>query len=295
MSDNSLAEASFSCQKKKSSSKRELLRRLVPKRARHILRSGYLMGLDALDVCRGKRRDLVPPRRLSFVGDGDFEKTGDEFLSYFIRFGGLQPSYSVLDVGCGIGRMARPLTGYLSAGRYEGMDIVPVGIRWCQKNITPRYPNFHFTLADIRNTEYNPMGKVAASEYKFPYADASFDFAFLTSVFTHLVTADSGRYMAELSRVLRPGGSCVATFFLLNEESNRAVDAGRSSLLFRYSLDGCWTTNKQIPESAIAYDELTMKEKMERNGFSIQSIHYGNWSGRSDYLSYQDMVILRKQ
>jgi len=253
------------------------------------------MGLDALDVCRGKRRDLVPPRRLNFVGDGDFEKTGDEFLSYFIRFGGLQPSYSVLDVGCGIGRMARPLTGYLSGGRYEGIDIVPVGIRWCQKNITPRYPNFHFTLADIRNTEYNPMGKVAASEYRFPYADGSFDFAFLTSVFTHLITAEAERYMAELSRVLRPGGTCVATFFLLNEESKRAVGAGRSSLLFRYALDGCWTTNQQIPESAIAYDELTIKEKMEKNRFSIQSIHHGNWSGRSDYLSYQDMVTLRKQ
>src|SRR5258708_33831180 len=105
MSDNSLAKASFSCQKKKSSSKRELVRRLVPKQARHLLRAGYLVGLDALDVCRGKRRDLVPPRRLNFVGEGDFEKTGEEFLSYFIRCGCLQPPYSLLDVGVCIGRL----------------------------------------------------------------------------------------------------------------------------------------------------------------------------------------------
>jgi SAM-dependent methyltransferase len=167
MSNNSLAEASFSVRKKNSSEKGILLRRLVPQRLRRMAHFAYLCGLDAFDICRGRRRALVPPRYLNFVGDGNFEETGNELLSYFTRLGGLQPSHSVLDVGCGIGRMARPLTGYLSSGTYEGFDVVPVGIRWCQKNITPRYPNFHFTLADIRNADYNPQGELTASQFRF--------------------------------------------------------------------------------------------------------------------------------
>jgi SAM-dependent methyltransferase len=295
MPDNPLANASFSVRKKDSSTPRRLLKRIVPGPVRHALRFGYSYGLDALDFCRGRRRDLMPPRYLNFAGDGDFEKTGNEFLTYFIDLGGLQPSHSVLDVGCGIGRMARALTGYLRDGSYEGFDIVPAGIRWCQKNITPRYPNFHFALADIRNTDYNPQGKLSAAEYRFPYADASFDFAFLTSVFTHLLPADAEHYLAELSRVLRPGSKCLATYFLLNEEAKKRIADGSSSLLFHHPLNGCWTINPEIPESAVAYDELKIGEFLENNGFALESIHYGKWSGRSEYLSYQDLLILRKR
>jgi ubiquinone/menaquinone biosynthesis C-methylase UbiE len=250
--------------------------------------------MDGLDWCLGRTRDLVPPRWMNFVGDGDFEKTGDEFFSYFTGLGGLQPSYNVLEVGCGIGRMARPLTQYLSGGSYEGLDIVPAGIRWCQRNITARYPRFHFTLADIRNTAYNREGSLQGSEYHFPYPDAHFDFAFLTSVFTHLLSADTDHYLAELCRVLRPEGKCLATFFLLNEESRQAVAAQSSSLSFQHPLGDCWTTNPQAPET-VAYDESGMGSLLEKKGFALESTHYGKWCGRSEYLSYQDILVVRKR
>lgn len=64
----------------------------------------------------------------------------------------------MLDVGSGIGRMARPLTKFLTSGSYVGIDIVPRGIEWCQRHITSRYPNFTFQHADVYNKEYNPTG-----------------------------------------------------------------------------------------------------------------------------------------
>jgi ubiquinone/menaquinone biosynthesis C-methylase UbiE len=270
------------------------MRRVLPRPIRRTLRLSYCLALDGLDLCLGRRRYLVPPRWMNFVGDGDFEKTGDEFFGYFTRLGGLQPSQTVLEVGCGIGRMARPLTKYLNGGSYEGLDIVPAGIRWCQANITARHPRFRFTLADIRNTAYNRKGILLASQYRFPYPDAHFDFAFLTSVFTHLLSADTDHYLSELCRVLRPGGKCLATFFLLNEESRQAVDSEKSSLLFRYPVDGCWATNPQAPET-VAYDETEMGSTFEKKGFALESTHHGKWCGRSDYLSYQDILVLRKR
>jgi SAM-dependent methyltransferase len=290
VSSNPLAQASFAYQRRHSAA-----RRFLPRPLRRTLRFGYYLALDSWDLCLGRRRDLVPPRSVNFVGDGDFVETGNEFLEYFIDLGGLQPSHDVLEVGCGIGRMARPLTGYLSTGSYEGLDIVPSGIRWCERNITSRFPRFRFSLADIRNSEYNRKGTLRASEYSFPYPDGRFDFCALTSVFTHMLAADTDRYLSELSRVLRPGGRTLATFFLLNDESVRAVAAESSSLLFRYGLADCWTTDLQVPETAIAYDERTLGRLLEKNGFVLESIHYGNWCGRSQYRSYQDILVMRRR
>ncbi len=235
----------------------------------------------------------MPPRWMNFVGAGDFQKTGDEFFGYFTQLARLQPCERVLEVGCGIGRMARPLTRYLTGG-YEGFDIVPSGIRWCQKNITKQHPDFRFTLADIYNSDYNPAGRQRASDYRFPYADAEFGFAFLTSVFTHMTFADTDHYMQELWRVLMPQGRCLATFFLLNPESHRLMDAGLSSLDFRYPLDRMWTANPKVPENAVAYEEKQLIGLAEANGFAVRSLHYGSWCGRAEYLSYQDVVVLEK-
>ena len=65
------------------------------------------------DLLRRRDSRLLPPRYLSFVGAGDFEQNGREYLGYFTELGGLRPGDRVLDAGCGVGRMALPLTGYL--------------------------------------------------------------------------------------------------------------------------------------------------------------------------------------
>ena len=59
----------------------------------------------------------------------------------------------------GIGRMAVPLTGYLSGTEeYWGFDILADGIDWCNKNISPVFSNFHLELVDVYNRSYHPQG-----------------------------------------------------------------------------------------------------------------------------------------
>src|SRR2546423_10702802 len=115
------------------------VRRPVIDRARQSARS---RALDLRDSVSRRRDRLTPPRRLDFVGHSDFAATGDEFLAHFIELGGLQPGERVLDVGCGIGRMARPLAGDLGAdGSYDGFDVNPDGVPWGPRPYR-RHPNF---------------------------------------------------------------------------------------------------------------------------------------------------------
>ena len=249
--------------------------------------------LDARDVVLRRRDPLTPPRRLGFVGSGDFRAAGDEFRELFVSLGGLRPDEDVLDVGSGVGRGAIGLTGWLQ-GRYEGIDIVRRGIEWCQQAITPRYPNFHFQVADVYNRHYNPVGRFSAAEYRFPFEDRSFDFVLLTSVFTHLLPADRDSYISEIARVLRPEGRCFATFFLLNSEARPSPQGARSQLNFRFSRPGYWTDNERIPEAAVAYEEADVRQELERGGLRIAKVRYGVWSGRHDGIGWQDVVVAER-
>lgn len=268
-----------------------LVRRYTPFWMRRVLRSPYLIGLDGLDLVLGRRKELVPPRYLNYAGFGGFTEAGQEFLKYFKDLCGLQPDHRVLDIGCGIGRMAVPLTSYLTTGSYEGLDIVPSGIRWCQQNITRKFPRFRFQVTNVYNKQYNPSGKCQPADYQLPFADQEFDLVFLSSVFTHMLPADLEHYIAEISRVLRPGGRCLFTFFLLDEEARRGLTSGTSALKFDYALPGCWTTDPVTPETAVAYDEGNIAPLLKRYSLSLDGIHPGAWSGRSAYLSYQDIVV----
>lgn len=255
---------------------------------------GREFALDGIEFVFGRRKDLVPPRHLNFVGHGDFEAIGDEFLGYFVKLGGLKPDGNVLEIGCGIGRMARPLTKYLTTGGYEGIDIVPKGIHWCDRNIGARFPNFKFHLADVYNLAYNPSGKMRSQDYRFPFTPNKFDFAALTSVFSHMLTADMEHYLGETARTLRPAGTALITFFFLNEESQRFIAKGLSPLTFQYSRQGCRVNDDLVPEYAVAYEEHAIRQLCKNVGLSIDAVHYGAWCGRASYVSYQDILIVRK-
>jgi len=269
------------------------LKRYLPSRLKRTLRILYCYAIDLAETVLGLRDEFTPPRSKIFVGDASFRKPGEEFFRYFLELGGLKAGERVLDVGCGIGRMAVPLTKYLSSqGEYWGFDIVPEGIEWCQSRISPKFPNFHFQLLDIYNRNYNPGGTLRGQDCKFPYETGYFDFVLLTSVFTHMLPAELENYVSEIARVLKRNGRCLITFFLLNAESRSLIDSGDSSLDFRYEIDGTLTVDERTPEVAIAYDEAWIRMTFQKFGLQIiEPIRFGSWCGRRHYLSVQDIVV----
>lgn len=255
------------------------------------------------DPPEGVDESLIPPlERMRFRyarkgGRENFVKVGDAMVRRFAEIGGLRPDHRVLDVGSGVGRMALALTRYLEPGAsYEGFDVDGEGIAWCQENVTPRFPNFRFQVADVYNKHYHPRGSQPASAYRFPFDAAAFDFVFLTSVFTHLLPDDLENYLREISRVLAPGGRCFITMFLLNEQSLAAIEGGQSVRRFPYDKGIYRVEHEEFPERAIAYDEAYARRTFAASGLTIvEPIHLQGWSRRQlSGEGQQDYIVAAK-
>jgi len=237
---------------------------------------------------------LPPVEYQARVGHGDFNLVSQQLLGQLIGYGGLQPGEDVLDVNCGVGRVARALAYYLArTARYEGFDSARDLVEWCQQSVTVHFPNFRFQHVDIRDPMRNARGTVTPLEFVFPYPPASFDFVFLTSVFTHTRAAEARHYLDEIYRVLRPGGRCLFTCFLMNDVAARLIGAGRSSLQMVHPVpDGGYTSNPDMPEAAIGFEEHEIMDWCVTRGFELQKIHYGTWPGRKHADHYQDLIAM---
>jgi SAM-dependent methyltransferase len=237
---------------------------------------------------------MVPPFGRADVGAGDFLAVGRRFADHFVALGGLAPGHRVLDMGCGVGRMAVPLTAWLRPpGSYDGIDVRRADIAWCRRHITRRHPRFRFHHAAVHHPHYNPLGRVAASEYRFPFPDDAFDFVIATSLFTHLLPAAAERYLAEVRRVLAPGGTLAATFFLLDETAAERIAAGRSPLTFLPAAqEPALVEDLERPEAAVAYPAAVVVAALARHGLPLaRPVLPGGWSGRPDACEYQDLVF----
>jgi SAM-dependent methyltransferase len=202
---------------------------------------------------------------------------------------GLQRSSTVLDIGCGCGRVATPLTDFLTDGVYHGVDIVQPMIKWCQKNITVRYPNFCFHHADLANTLYSARGQ-QANKYVFPFRDETFDVIFASSVFTHLIPASAHQYAREISRLLKPrSGRALVTFFLTNE----AVRARQETLALKFAFerDGYIAGYADNPEACLAYEESVARRMLEDASLTIEHLSLGQWSQHPGWTG-QDAFLL---
>lgn len=273
---------------------RKLYYRLRPGQ-RRLARRLFFFPADFKDSLLRRRQHLVPPKGRIFTGQGDFAGMGDNYLDILIRYCGLQPHHHVLDVGCGIGRLARPLAGFLNEkGRYAGFDIVPDGIRWCSKHYR-QYPNFSFKYIPLQNDLYNLDTNAGAAYFRFPFDNQAFDLVVLLSVFTHMQPAEVENYLGEISRVLQPGGCCLATFFLITENSESYLDQSPEPF-FPYRFADYFLHDPRVRSANIAFRYSYIQRLIAKAGLEAEALHEGWWAGQAKESSvdFQDVLILRK-
>ena len=223
-----------------------------------------------------------------------FEASGAEFMSYLRLLVEILPSERILDIGCGCGLMALHLKEYLDQqGSYVGVDLHGPSINWCRRHIARNHQNFEFRHIDVQSLAYNPRGEIKGDSYTFPYDSKSFDVVLLKSVFTHMRPAEVENYLTEVARLLKDNGRCLATFFLLNQKQRNLAAEDRNVFNFGFGTEEWRYVYEHSPESASAYDEDYILNLLEKHGLKLSApIFYGQWSGRPDGLSFQDMLVI---
>ena len=105
----------------------------------------------------------------------------------------LHPGSHVLDVGCGAGDDARGLAEVVGqSGHVEAIDIDPQMIAEAQRRSAHDPAHVSFRVLDV---------------YALDYDDGRFDACRAERTFLHL--AEPGRALAQMVRVVRPGGRIV--------------------------------------------------------------------------------------
>ena len=238
----------------------------------------------------------LPPVELRFMGESD-EKlidVGDELAGLLVSHG-LTDAASILDVGCGYGRLA---LGILHSthhrGPYLGFDILARHVEWCQTRLSPSFPTMRFVRLDVRNERYNPKGTIEATQATFPTGAGSIDVIAMFSVYTHLYRPDIERYLAETRRVLRPGAVAVTTWFLFDEARLPQVTSEQSMHRMIHVLDSVTRySDEGNPLRAIAYDQGAVEGMARAAGLEITAVERGTWAGEPGR-SYQDVVVFRR-
>lgn len=135
---------------------------------------------------------------------GGFELIGPIEVALLRHYGLPQDGY-LIDVGCGSGRLAKPLSAWLK-GRYLGIDLVPALVAHARK-IAAR-PDWRFQVIQ---------------HIGIPEQDDQADMVCFFSVLTHLTHEQSYWYLEEARRVLKPGGRIVFSFLELREPAHLKI------------------------------------------------------------------------
>lgn len=126
---------------------------------------------------------------ISFGGVTNLRKTT-------VRVAQLQPGEAVLDVGCGTGDLTLRAARRAGAeGRAAGIDASPEMIAVSRKKAERKGASVDFRVAPIED---------------LPFADGEFDVVLSSYMLHHLPDELKDTGLAEVRRVLKPGGRFVA-------------------------------------------------------------------------------------
>lgn len=247
---------------------------------------------------------LIPPpalmREEGITILEEWFRWGEEWSMLLRNHGPLLTNSDVLEVGCGLGRVAFAIRFLVARGTWVGFEIVREKVEFLDAGFHRAHPNFTFVWADVSNSYYNPTGTISPTAYRFPAEDASKDLVYAASVFTHMAPANAAHYLKEASRVLRPDGRCVFSFFLLDHYvrgAERPFSFGGPNFAFDLRApewgDDFAYVNADNLEQMTAYRTGLVERLAHEAGLRVESTVTGLWSGTDPAAApTQDLVIL---
>jgi SAM-dependent methyltransferase len=273
----------------------------------HILDSLYLP-LDRENISRTKNIRLIPNESARRGGKYSYAEWA-HVIGIFQTMMSLhlqkKEGNKICDIGCGTGLLAIASEPFIGrGGKYTGIDVMKNDIAFCRSHYLSS--SFEFIHFDLSNAAYAPAQKDVKSEW--PVDSESFDLATALSVWTHLNEEDALFYFKEISRILKPRGKAIVTFFLLDEAYKRGLE-DRSTMegRFHMTLQSTWVFDQpsygsdawlhpkwaRVPEEAIGVTEFGLDRLISSSGMKLIELHPGNWK-EVPGVFFQDILVLQK-
>lgn len=210
---------------------------------------------------------------------------------------------SVLDVGCGVGRLYLATKPFLTKDdTFTGIDITEKSISICQSLFQRDGVRFIHTPAHNASYSENASGRT-----DWPFPNESMTLVTALSVWTHLNEEDWRHYLGEVSRVMKPGARAIITFFVLDdlyrptEKTSRISDfypQPENKWIFdshAYESDHWFHPSwASIPETAIAVEKHAFEAAVLAAGLTLGAFYPGQWKDKPG-LFFQDIAIFEKR
>ena len=213
---------------------------------------------------------ILPAKHIRFGGkefwdNRYFLTSAKEETGRLVKHFGLTTNSSVLDVGCGVGRLPIGILNLVGEIRYyQGVDVHNLSIQWCRRYITRPHPSFKFTHIAVKNPRYNPNGKAIDTDFQLPLNDQEFDIIYLYSVFSHMTKEDIIIYLREYQRLLAPSGKIFLTAF---------IEKGVEDMTINPQDYG--TVKWRGPLHCVRYNKDFFETLLTETGFCVDHFDYG--------------------
>jgi SAM-dependent methyltransferase len=209
-----------------------------------------------------ERLPLPPAELRGWVGPRDDERYENPTRALVYPDVPRELYESVLDFGCGCGRVARQLMLQdPRPRRYVGLDLHPEMVSWCRQNLEPAAPGFTFVHHDVSDPLVNP-GAGKPQTLPLPVPDASVTLFEALSVFTHILERDISFYFSEMARVLRADGIANASFMMFEKADFPPIGDLKNALYI----------DADYPPAAVYYDRQWLQQALADVGLTIIKI-----------------------
>lgn len=198
---------------------------------------------------------------------------------------------TILDFGCGCGRMVRFLSNYSNSNAIHACEVNPNHVNWCRDN-----------LPDVQISQCNASPPL-------PYEDRMFNLIYGISVFSHLSEKNAIQWLSEMNRVLKPDGILIITIHGL-AALNIIKNSTQHQQMFALDNQAVDKTIKKFRENPFVFfkcDQPTLELAKAGTEYGHAFIHpdyiYKNWAVEDFKIleiipgglrNWQDIVILQR-